>query len=243
MPPKKTNPPDEKKHNSKQQKHPELANRTFWLLILTGLLPSLVAALVSVQTQQSLLAKRTNNLQASANQLAQSFSSRLQQAAIELRPLVEDELMADPQLSTQKKLARMRRFLESSDIFDQLFLLGPTGKLLVSTGSEVSPSVLQRDWLKHIQPGMANVYGPVSLGDPQSQGLFLSWVIRQKPDAPAVVLVGFTSLDTLAVDMESFMQGQSGVAVLATADGQILAGSTPELVGRHIPVSSDTSGK
>ena len=239
----KTKPNGESKPGSKDQKPPELANRTFWLLILTGLLPSLVAALISVQTQQSLLAKRANNLQASANQLAQSFSSRLQDVAAELRPLVGDEVMTDPGVPTEKKLLRMHQLLGSSETFDELFLLGPTGKVLVSTGSAAPSSVLQRDWLEHARPGVASVLGPVSLEDGQPEGLLLSWVIKQGSTGTSAVLVGFASLEALATDMESFVQGQSGVALLASGDGRILLGSTPSLVGKQIPVSSSTSGK
>ena len=239
----KTKPNGQSKPGSTHQKPPELANRTFWLLILTGLLPSLVAALVNVQTQQSLLTKRARNLQTSANQLAQSFSSRLQNAAAELRPLAQDKLMADPRVSTDKKLARMRRLQASSETFDELFLLSPTGEVLASTDPAVSPSLLQRDWLDHARQGIASVHGPVTLEQGQPQGLFFSWVIEQKPEGAPVVLVGFAALDALAADMESFVQGQSGVAMLAAGDGQILAGSTPNLVGKRIAVPSSDSGK
>ncbi|MCK4850379.1 MAG: HAMP domain-containing protein, partial [Phycisphaerae bacterium] len=101
----------------------------------------------------------------------------------------------------------------------------------------------QRDWLDHARQGIASVHGPVALGQGQPEGLFLSWAIQQKLDGAPVVLVGFAALDSLSADMESFVQGQSGVAMLAAGDGQILAGSNPNLVGRHIVVPSSDSGK
>ncbi len=224
-----------------KQKPPELANRTFWLLILTGLLPSLVAALVSIQTQQSLLDRRAGNLQSSANQLAQAFGDRLHNAASQLRPLAQDKLMADPEVSTDKKLSQMRRLQASSKIFKELFLLSSSGDILASTDPTVPPALLQRDWSGHRNQDVAGVYGPVVLKPSQPEGLFISWVIEQKSDAPPVVLVGFADLDVLVADMESLVQG-SGIAMIAAADGHILAGSTPGLVGKRIAPPSPDSG-
>ncbi len=238
----KTIPKGQAKPNSKKQKPPELANRTFWLLILTGLLPSLVAALVNVQTQQSLMAKRTGNLQTSANQLAQSFSNRLQDAAAELRPLAQDKSLADPRVSTDEKLSRMHRLQGSSEIFDEIFLLSPTGNILASTDPSVSASLLQRDWLEHARQGIAGVHGPVVLEPGHPEGLFLSWAIEQNSDGAPLMLVGFAPLNALTVDMESFVQGLSGIVMISSGDGHILAGSTPNLVGKRIDAPLSDSG-
>lgn len=239
----KTNTHDQSKPSPTLQKPPELANRTFWLLILTGLLPSLVAALVNIQTQQSLLARSAVNLQTSANHLAQSFSNCLQDAATELRPLAQDKLMADPRVAINKKLSRMRRLQASSETFSELFLLSSTGDILVSTDLAVSPSLLQWDWLGHARKDAASVHGPVALKPDRPEGLFLSWKIGQEPDGAPLVLVGFTTLDALTAEMDSLVQGQSGIAMIASGDGQILAGSISALVGKRISATSPDSGK
>ena len=228
-----TQPKPIEKANDIPHKEPQLANRTFLLLIVTGLLPSLVAALVMVQTQQALLTKRSRNLQQSADSLAKSFAQTLKTANAELLVLAENDTLTDRNSLPEAKRSWMVQAREKSDIFDELLVVDSQGQVIICT-AQGPLSAVPRDWLERARRGQASVLGPVALADEGPEGLLLACPLAGRSGQ---VLLGFSSQKTFAADMESFVQGQSGVVMLASSDGKILAGSTPGLIGRHLQLA------
>ena len=220
---------------SKSAKRPQLATRTFLLLILTGLLPSLVAALVNVRTQQALLSKHSQNLEVSAKHLAQSFSSRLEEASAELAPMVRSGALGNPRGSLHDRMAEMHRLKGSCEIFDELLLIDSEGEVLASTGPRPELSAKQKEWLRQMGKSSVKFYGPVSLREEGPEGLVGLVGLPSVAREATQMLMGFASFATLTVDIDPFTLGQSGFALLASPDGKILAGSSPSLVGRTIP--------
>ena len=90
---------------SKSRPGRKISNSTFWLLILTGLLPSLIAALINIQSQRLLLVRAAGNLQTSADHLSKSFNEHLEAATAELRTLAGNPLLANAQASIEEKLS------------------------------------------------------------------------------------------------------------------------------------------
>lgn len=241
MSPTKKQAPKNGKEDRGSNKKPQLASRTFWLLILTGLLPSLVAAFVNLQTQQALLAKRSRNLQVSAEQLAKSFAVRLESAANELRPVAGRKAFSGAHSTAQERLAELSRTKQNSEVFEDFFVVDSRGTILVTTGPD-SELTAEQKWIGQVQRGESTYFGPVKLEEEGPEGLLVAVPLASKRESEAHLLVGFAKLSTLTVDIDPFALGQSGFAVLASTDGTILAGNSPSLIGRTIPKSAGEGG-
>jgi len=209
----------------------KISNSTLWLLILTGLLPSLVSALVSTHSQRMLLDRASEALQVSVDRLSESFSEHVITASAKLDALASSSLLADSRASADQMLAQLRSIKANSKTFAELLLITPDGSILASTVS--LPQQLSLPWPVG---DSSEISSAVKLSENHPAGLLFGSTIPGRSNSAPLSLVGFVPLEQLAVEAKRFGLGYSGLAIVADNQKRILTCSFPELSGKYLDV-------
>ena len=208
-----------------------ISNSTLWLLILTGLLPSLVSALVSTHSQHMLLDKAAGYLQISADHLSDSFHQHVSAADDKLRDLTSSSLLADSPASQAYMLPQLESMKANSKTFGEFLLINSDGSLLASTVPLPEQFVLPTP----VEESSA-AYSTVKLAEDQPEGLLFTSVVTSRTDSTPLLLVGFVPLRNMTIELQRFGLGYSGMAIVADSQNHILACSFPELSGKFLSV-------
>ena len=208
-----------------------ISNSTLWLIILAGLLPSLVSALVNTHSQQMLLAKASRHLQVSADRLSKSFSEHVDAASSKLRALASSSQLADSFGSSEQMRSQLKLMEADSQTFEELFLISADGSVLASTFP-----LPERFSFPLPADGLSGVSSATRLSEDQPEGLFFTSAVPGRSDSAALLLVGFVFADKLAVEVQHFGLGYSGFAIMADSQDRILASSRSELSGKQLTV-------
>ncbi|NIA07932.1 MAG: diguanylate cyclase [Actinobacteria bacterium] len=177
------------------------------------------------------MAKASKNLRVSADRLAESFSERVDAAAAKLRTLASSSQLADSCGSSERMLSQLRLMEADSETFEELFLIGADGSILASTFS--MPKLFSLPSPSDMSSGISSA---IRLSDAQPEGFLFTSLVPCPSESAPVLLVGFVLADKLAVEVEQFGLGYSGLAILADSRDRILACSLSELLGKHLSV-------